>query len=112
MSRWGTFNSHHVRQRETPPSIALEIDEAIFEGSVQMSVVTGSDNVDYTASYSDANIMIKHVRAVQGPQTTLRRREGLYSPRGFDRCETALLTETTTFFGYQFLQPSKFVAGK
>ena len=98
---------------QTPRSIALEIDEAIFEGSVQMSVVTGSDNVDYTASYnSDADIVIKHVRVVQGPQTTLRIREGLYFPRSFNRCETALLTENHYFFGYQFLRPTKFVAGK
>jgi hypothetical protein len=80
-----------------------------------MSVVTGSDNVDYTASYnSDANIVIKHVRVVQGPQTALRSREGLYSPRGYDRCETALLTENHYFFDYQFcsqvnlLQANKF----
>lgn len=83
MSRWGTFISHHVRQREAPRSIALEIDEAIFEGSVQMSVGTGSDNVGYAASYNgDVNIVIKHVRVVQGLQTTLRSRESLYSPSG------------------------------
>jgi hypothetical protein len=59
-----------------------------------MSVVTESDDVGYAASYDgDVNIVIKHVRVVQGPQTMVTQREGLYSTGGFDRCETAMLTE-------------------
>jgi hypothetical protein len=64
-----------------------------------MSVVTKSDDVGYAASYDgDVNIVIKHVRVVQGPQTMVTQREGLYSPGGFDRCETAMLTENHYLF--------------
>jgi hypothetical protein len=48
-----------------------------------MSVVTGSDNVGYAASYNgDVNIVIKHVRAVQGPQTMVTQPGGLVFPSG------------------------------
>jgi hypothetical protein len=49
-----------------------------------MSVVTKSDDVGYASPYDgDVNIVIKHVPVVQGPQTMVTQREGLYSPRRF-----------------------------